>query len=298
VQPENGVRMGETFRVSEQCVGKDGVLHLRVTNGRGWIPSTKPNGEILCELVNAAQFPVCLKSAPTDSPKQEQALAEMKEMTCNRTSSLCWDDVTEEELGGQNKIGENRTTVVITNIATNCTRDGLLAKLDDAGLVGQYDFVYLPVSFETLATHGYGIVNFVSSRAAQMMMEKFPNSVSFSDQRQGLADHVANFQDSSLMHEGVPDQFKPLLFKDGHRIPFPPPTRPTRMPRELKRAIWRMKNGELASENSPPQLFDVSPKSQLDQSSPRCLKSPTDRRGGRVTNSRRSCSRRDHDSCA
>lgn len=186
----------------------------------------------------------------------------------------------------------------MTDIASNCTRDGLLAQLDDAGLAGQYDFVYLPVSFETLATHGYGIVNFVSSHAAQMLMKTSPNSVSFSDQRQGLDGHVANFQDSSLMHDGVPDQFKPLLFKNGRRIQFPPPTRPTRMPRELKRAIWRMKNGELATDSSPLHLSEEStPKSQL-ESSPRCLKSPNDRRGGRVANSRRARSRRGRDSCA
>jgi len=276
VQPEDGVKAGETFQVSEQRVGKDGVLHLRVAGGCGWVPSTKPNGEILCERVIEAQDDLS-----------------------NRSSSFSWDDVTEEELGDRNKDEEHRTTVVITDIASNCTRDGLLAQLDASGLAGQYDFVYLPVSFETLATHGYGIVNFVSSHAAQMLMKKSPNSVSFSDQRQGLEGHVANFQDSSLMHEGVPDQFKPLLFQNGRRIPFPPPTRPTRMPRELKRAIWRMKNGELASDGAQLQNLDVStPKSQPDQCSPRCLKSPNDRRGGRVANSRRARSRRDLDSCA
>jgi len=291
VQPEDGVRSGEKFRVSEQRVGTDGVLHLRIAGGRGWVPSTKPNGEVLCERVSAERMPVSLQAA---SNEQETEV----ETRSNRSSSFSWDDVTEEELGDQKQNEEHRTTVVMTDIASNCTRDGLLAQLDDAGLAGQYDFVYLPVSFETLATHGYGIVNFVSSHAAQMLMKTSPNSVSFSDQRQGLDGHVANFQDSSLMHDGVPDQFKPLLFKNGRRIQFPPPTRPTRMPRELKRAIWRMKNGELATDSSPLHLSEEStPKSQL-ESSPRCLKSPNDRRGGRVANSRRARSRRGRDSCA
>lgn len=304
VQPEDGVQSGETFRVSEQRVGKDGVLHLRITGGRGWVPSTKPNGEVLCERV---KLPILqIASEEHSLTKQQQTEMEAQDDLSNRSPSLSnrspsfsWDDETEEELGDKNKDEEYRTTVVITDIASNCTRDGLLAQLDAAGLAGQYDFVYLPVSFETLATHGYGIVNFVSSHAAQILMKHYPHSVSFSDQRQGLEGHVANFQDSSLMHEGVPDQFKPLLFKNGRRIPFPSPTRPTRMPRELKRAIWRMKNGELASDSSPLQISDVStPKSQLDQCSSRFLKSPNDRRGGRVANSRRARSRRDRGSCA
>jgi len=231
--------------------------------------------------------------------EKEDAQAEQDNVAL-RSPTFSWDDATEEELDRKNKDEEHRTTVVITDIASTCTRDGLLAQLDAAGLSGQYDFVYLPVSFETLATHGYGIVNFVSTQSAQMLMQSLPNSVSFSDQRQGLEGHVANFQDSSLMHEGVPDQFKPVLFKNGQRIPFPAPTRPTRMPRELKRAIWRMKNGELAGDCSPLQVSDVStPKAQMEQCSPCSLRSPNERRGGRsVANSRRARSRRDRGSCA
>jgi hypothetical protein len=228
--------------------------------------------------------------------KKEDVQAEEQYDDANQSPTFSWDDALEEELGSKME-EEHRTTVVITDIASTCTRDGLLAQLDEAGLAGQYDFVYLPVSFETLATHGYGIVNFVNTQAAQTLMEKSPDSVSFSDQRQGLEGHVANFQDSSLMHEGVPDQFKPVLFKNGHRVPFPAPTRPTRMPRELKRAIWRMKNGELAVDSSPLQVPDVlTPQSQMGQCSPCSLRTPNERRGGRsVANSRRARSRRDRD---
>jgi len=301
VKPEDGVRPGESFRVSEQCVGQDGVLHLRLADGRGWLPSTKPTGEVLCERVNhrhsAAQLPVLLQSTLSEQQvktKQEPVLSEPKQVESPTERKRSWDDVTEEELSQTSTDDEHRTTVVITEVASDCSRDGLLAQLDAAGLAGKYDFVYLPVSFETLATHGYGIVNFVSTDAAQTLMKSSPTSVSFSDQRQGLAGHVANFQDSSLMHEGVPDQFKPLLFNNGKRIPFPAPTRPTRMPRELKRAIWRMKNGELPGDSSPLQISEVStPTAQLEECSPCSLRSSQDRRGGRsVANSRRARSRR------
>jgi hypothetical protein len=302
VQPEDGVRPNESFRVSEQRVGQDGVLHLRLADGRGWLPSTKPTGEVLCERVKSRrkdmQLPVLLQSPMSDQhslTKQQHFGSEQEQMTmANKSKTFSWDDVTEEELCGKTNGEEHRTTVVITNIASDCSRDGLLTQLDAAGLAGQYDFVYLPVSLETLATHGYGIVNFVSTSAALTLMQHSPTSVSFSDQRQGLEEHVANFQDSSLMHEGVPDQFKPVLFNNGKRVPFPAPTRPTRMPRELKRAIWRMKNGELAGDCSPSQVSDVlTPKAQLEPCSPCSLRSPHDRRVGRsVANSRRARSRR------
>jgi len=281
-------------------VGNDGVLHLRLADGRGWLPSTKPTGEIMCERVKGRhhtkqpsvqlQSPI-LEQLPLPDPHHIQS----EQQQAIQATAFSWDDVTEEELCEKHVDEEHRTTVVITDIPSNCSRDGLLAQLDDAGLAGQYDFVYLPVSFETLSTHGYGIVNFVSTIAAQTLMKKFSNSVSFSDQRQGLEGHVANFQGSSLMHEGVPDQFKPLLFKNGKRVPFPAPTRPTRMPRELKRAIWRMKNGELGV-CLPLSVSEVlTPNSQVEQCSPCSLRSPMDRCGGRsVANSRRARSRRGH----
>jgi len=189
---------------------------------------------------------------------------------------------------------ERRTTVVMTEIPSDCSRDGLVARLDETGLVGKYDFVYLPVSFETLSTHGYGIVNFVSSEAAQTLINKFPGSTNWSDQRQGLSEHVANFQDSSLMHEGVPDQFKPILFTDGKRVAFPAPTRQTRMPRELKRAICRMRSGELAGDS---KILTASegwtPKAQKEPCASCAMDSPKSEHGGLfAANFRRIRSRR------
>lgn len=152
-----------------------------------------------------------------------------------------------ETASAQQVSSEWRTTVVLTGVPLDCSRDGLVAHLDSRGFANCYNLVYLPVSFDTLCTHGYAIVNLVSSEAASKLIEKFPGA-SWSEQRQGLAEHVAHFQDSSLMHEDVPDQFRPLLLEAGCRIAFPAPTRPPRVPRELKRAIWRMKHGPAAGD--------------------------------------------------
>merc|ERR1712113_271372 len=45
---------------------------------------------------------------------------------------------------------------------------------------------------------------------------------------QGLAAHVDRYRNSPMMHPDVADEFRPLLFKDGLRIDFPPPTQKVR----------------------------------------------------------------------
>jgi len=262
--------------VSDERVGKDGVVHLCLANGGGWVVATKPTGELMCERVKHHH-----RASRHDTDQLKPQTSQVSDQV--RARSFSWHDATEEELLVDSPSKERRTTVVMTEIPCDCSRDGLVARLDHAGLVGQYDFVYLPVSFETLSTHGYGIVNFVSSQAAQTLLDKFPSSANWSDQRQGLNEHVANFQDSSLMHEGVPDQFKPILFKDGKRVSFPAPTRQTRMPRELKRAICRMRSGELAGDSKMLTASEGwTPKPQKPQSEPRspcALESPKSDRG-------------------
>jgi len=282
---DRGMRNGESFRVTHERVGKDGVVHLCLADGSGWVPSTKPCGKVLCERTKT-------RHRASQESSRLQVVEKPKSQTFN------WCDETDEEVDqGVDALSmECRTTVVMTEIPSDCSRDGLVACLDGAGLVGQYNFVYLPVSFETLSTHGYGIVNFVSSTAAQKLIMTFPGSASWSDQRQGLKEHVSNFQDSSLMHEGVPDQFKPILFKAGKRVAFPAPTRQMRMPRELKRAICRMKSGELASNcNFLEASEGWTPKAQSGQCWHGALvASPESQRGNLIpANFRRIRSRRD-----
>lgn len=284
---DRGMRNGESFRVKEERVGKDGIVHLRLADGSGWVPSAKPCGKVLCERTKT-------RHRASHEPCQVQVVEKPKSQT------FSWSDETDEEIEkGVDLSMECRTTVVMTEIPSDCSRNGLVARLNEAGLAEQYNFVYLPVSFETLSTHGYGIVNFVSTTAAQKLIKAFPGSASWSDQRQGLKEHVSNFQDSSLMHEGVPDQFKPILFKAGKRVAFPAPTRQTRMPRELKRAICRMKSGELAGNCSFLEVSEGStPTAQSEPSWHGALvRSPEIQRGHLIPdNFRRICSRRDRQS--
>jgi len=136
------------------------------------------------------------------------------------------------------------TTVVMRNLPNNYKRTSLLELLDSQGFAGMYDFLYFPVDFRTHATLGYAFVNLVSSDSAEQLRRHFNGfsrwsvrsrkvcNVGWSQPHQGLDAHVARFQNSPLMHESVPDIYRPALFKDGVRVPFPPPTRKIKPPRQ------------------------------------------------------------------
>merc|ERR1711972_818639 len=104
--------------------------------------------------------------------------------------------------------------------------------------------VYLPVDFRTLAPTVYAFLNLASAADAQAFrrhMTGFTSwgprgmlacSVGWSLPHQGLEAHVARYRNSPLMHKGVPDEYRPVLFRDGHRVPFPPPTKKIKFPRQ------------------------------------------------------------------
>merc|ERR1719498_778285 len=94
-----------------------------------------------------------------------------------------------------------------------------------------------------MACSGEALVNFESYAAGKMArvnLQGFSQwkvqslnvcEVSWSDPLQGLDAHVDRYRNSPLMHEAVPDMYKPVLLKDGIRISFPPPTKKLRAPR-------------------------------------------------------------------
>jgi len=147
-----------------------------------------------------------------------------------------------DEQDGQDLL-EERTTVMFRNVPNDYSRDALMQMLDDEGFAGQYNFVYLPVDFRTQSGFGYAFVNLVDGKIAAGFMAKFNGfsswslpsqkvaEVTWSHPSQGLVIHVERYRNSPVMHESVPDAFKPAMFENGERIVFPPPTKAIRMPR-------------------------------------------------------------------
>jgi len=138
---------------------------------------------------------------------------------------------------------ETRTTVMVRNVPNDLTRELFLALLEKLGLAGLYDFVYLPVDFQTGSGLGYAFVNLVDPSGAPRLWAALDGfrrwavpsrkrcSVAWNEPHQGLSANVMRFRNSAIMHPSVPDSYKPVVFSDGVRAPFPAPTKAIKAPR-------------------------------------------------------------------
>lgn len=136
---------------------------------------------------------------------------------------------------------------MMRNIPNNYTRSMLLDLVHGEGFEGSYDLVYLPIDFKNRVGLGYAFINLVSHEVAERFRVHFTGycrwsaqsekvcEVSWSDALQGVGAHVERYRNSPVMHETVPDECKPVLYKDGQRVPFPEPTKRIRAPRQWPR---------------------------------------------------------------
>jgi hypothetical protein len=136
-----------------------------------------------------------------------------------------------------------RTTVMLRNLPNNYSRAMLLDLIDSEGFAKLYDFIYLPIDFKSRASLGYAFVNMTNHEAAKCFRDTFDGfsnwilpsrkvcGVNWSGPHQGLEAHIERYRNSPVMHEAVPDIYKPALFMDGQRAVFPPPTKKLRAPR-------------------------------------------------------------------
>lgn len=135
------------------------------------------------------------------------------------------------------------TTVMLRNLPNRYTREMLLQMLDSEGFEGRYTFVYLPIDFKTHSGLGYAFVDLVTPQDALRLRQQFEGfsrwliqsekvcSVGWSaPAQQGLHAHVDRYRNSPVMHFSVSDEWKPAVFSNGQRVPFPPPTRRLRAP--------------------------------------------------------------------
>jgi len=154
-----------------------------------------------------------------------------------RLSSWADESLSDDELP------EDKTTVIFRNVPNDFTRDMLLQLFDDEGFAGKYDFVYLPIDFKSNAGFGYAFVNLVDGLVANSFRNRFNGfgnwsmpsqkvaEVAWSNPSQGLEVHVDRYRNSPIMHNSVLDLYKPAMFQNGDRIPFPPPTKAIKAPR-------------------------------------------------------------------
>jgi len=137
---------------------------------------------------------------------------------------------------------DNRTTLMFRNLPKSYTRKNLLSILDEEGFQGSYCFIYVPTDFKTFAGFGYAFVAFHTHDDASRAKEHFQGyaweepsaqscDIAWSGPVQGQQQHIERYRNSPVMHESVPDEYKPAVFKHGQRMPFPAPTKTIRAPR-------------------------------------------------------------------
>jgi len=138
---------------------------------------------------------------------------------------------------------ERRTTLMLRNLPSSFTQAKLVERLNSAGLVSRYDFVYLPVDFQNGAGLGYAFVNMLSCADAKVAIDRlngFTNwgdrachkvlEICWSDPHQGLDMLIDRYRNSRVMHRSVPEEYKPLLLKNGEKVSFPTSTKRVRSP--------------------------------------------------------------------
>merc|ERR1712061_709376 len=140
----------------------------------------------------------------------------------------------------------HQTTVIMRNIPGEYARADLLGLIDQQGFNGLYDLVYLPLDFRSELNHGYAFINFTTAENAERFRDHFMGfsdwsvpsericDVSWSERLQSIDAIIQRYRDSPMMHRSVEDRFKPALFHEGQRIPFPKPTKTIRAPRIRK----------------------------------------------------------------
>jgi len=138
---------------------------------------------------------------------------------------------------------ETRSSVMLRDIPETFTRTSLLKLLDAHGFYGRFNFLYLPIDFKQQKNLGYALINLVSASEALRFTKFFDGfskwdtpsdrvcSVAWCSPQQGLEAHVERYRNSSVMHESVPEEWRPLLLSHGVPLPFPPPTTKIKAPK-------------------------------------------------------------------
>lgn len=205
--------------------------------------------QALCQQAMSQQAPVVRPGEILQqrrASKQASSDASSSGMASSTVAASDADSIVDISSGDEDfevRSGKPKTTMMLRNIPNIFTRAMLADQLDEAGFRGSYDFVYLPVDHSTNIGFGYAFVNFTSTTGARLFKNSFHGfaewaypcdktcEVVWSQAHQGLQEHIDRLRNSPVMHESVPDVFKPAIYVNGMRVPFPQPTKKPRAPR-------------------------------------------------------------------
>jgi len=156
------------------------------------------------------------------------------------------------------------TTAIMRNLPHDYTREMLVALLSTEGFLEKCDFIYLPMEFGSTFAFGFAFVNLIGPVEAAEFCAHFQGfkystvpdekaaDIRWSES-QGFSHHVDRFRNSPVMHESVPDEYKPIVLQKGVRISFPPATKKVARLRRLRtcRSSYMRRLGALSAPTSP-----------------------------------------------
>jgi len=148
---------------------------------------------------------------------------------------------------------DGNTSIRISNVPCGFCWASVVEMLDSQGLNGLYNFVHVPVDGDSGESVGYAVVNMVSDHVAELAMlllrafDGWQESLKVEwNNQQGVDNLIEMLRDSEIMHECVPDKYKPVLFVTGSRVPFPEPVDEIQQPPLFVRSMIA---GESDTEN-------------------------------------------------
>lgn len=118
--------------------------------------------------------------------------------------------------------------IKINNLPRGFLRAAVVEMLDAQGLNGLYNFVHVPVDSDSGESLCCAVVNMVSCRVAELAMvllsafDGWHQKLSLEwNSHQSFDEIVEELRDSCIMHDAVPDEYKPAFFATGSRVSFP-----------------------------------------------------------------------------
>jgi len=246
-----------TMRVrlaKEKVMMQNALLHMQQQNWEAWMTSqagcaptysAKPSSKSKTQAT--LRKGLGKKIVADEDHASSTGLSSFGSSTgLSSSASSCGDDLSLEAEPSEAlaKTPPNlTTTVMMRNIPNTLTREMLLQLINTEGFVDCYDFVYLPMDFKKMLGLGYSFINFLDSNDADRFKTHFSGfsrwgqasdkvcETMWSNALQGRDANIERYRNSPVMHPLIPDDCKPLLFKDGERVAFPEPTKQIRAPK-------------------------------------------------------------------
>lgn len=238
----NDTMPGTPHESDDELVGRGSWANSSPVAGNAWwtnqqfSPASSPsasNGMVPVMVPMQFMMPVTPDSSLEGTAKALTAAAERLQKEA-RTARVAAASARIESL---DIAVEQRTTLMLRDLPKSMSRKMLTDVLDARGLKNRYNFVYMPLDFKKGKSLGYAFVNFAAHTDADFAMNCFQGFTSWpvstdaacvvvwSAPHQGLEAHIERYRDSPVMHPDVPEEFKPLLLRNGVSVPFPAPTK-------------------------------------------------------------------------